>query len=70
MYEPLGYSINDFDAIFLATLSSYGELRGEIAHSSIKHTQQSFDKYDEYDKIDKILKGIVQFEEVIDSIQN
>ena len=68
MYEPLGYSINDFDTVFLATLSSYGELRGEIAHSSIKHTQQSFDKYDELDKINKILKGIMQFEEVIHSL--
>lgn len=68
MYEPLGYNISDFDSIFLATLSSYGELRGEIAHSSVKHTQQSFDKNDEYDKIDKILEGILQFEDVIRSL--
>lgn len=65
MYEPLGYNINDFDAAFLSTLSSYGELRGEIAHLSTKHTQHSFDKYDEFDKIDEILRGIIQFEEVI-----
>lgn len=68
MYEPLGYNINDFDAIFLATLSSYGEMRGEIAHSSTKHTQQSFDKNDEYEKIDEILRGIIQFEEAIRSM--
>lgn len=30
MYEPLGYQINDFDAVFLATLSSYGELREKL----------------------------------------
>lgn len=68
MYEPLGYSIDDFDPVFLATLSSYGELRGEIAHSSMKHTRQLFDKYDEHNKLKEILRGITQFEKVIDSI--
>lgn len=68
MFEPLGYNMNDFDVAFLATLSSYGELRGEIAHSSIKHTQQSFNKYDEYNKVEEILRGIKQFEEVIYSL--
>ncbi len=65
MYEPLGYKITDFDSAFLATLSSYGELRGEVAHLSMKHTNQLFDKYDEFDKIDKILSSILQFERIV-----
>ena len=65
MYEPLGYEITDFDSAFFATLSSYGELRGEVAHLSMKHTNQLFDKYDEFDKIDKILSSILQFERIV-----
>lgn len=69
LYQPLGYRTEDFDALFLSTLESYGKERGEIAHMSIKHTQQLLDKNDEYNKIEEILMGIVDFEQVIKSVQ-
>lgn len=34
----------------------------------MKHTRQLFDKYDEHNKLKEILRGITQFEKVIDSI--
>lgn len=36
MFTPLGYVIDDFDATFISTLSAFGVLRGETAHSSAK----------------------------------
>lgn len=69
LFQPLGYRIDNFDALFLSTLESYGEKRGEIAHMSIKHTQQLLNKNDEYNKIEEILMGIVDFEQVIKSFE-
>ena len=69
LFQPLGYRTDNFDAPFLSTLDSYGEKRGEIAHMSIKRTQQLLDKNDEYNKIEEILLGIIDFEHIIKSVQ-
>ncbi|TJX13631.1 hypothetical protein E9840_08520 [Tissierella creatinini] len=65
LFEPLGYYLNDFDSTFLSTLSSFGSLRGEAAHTSVKKTQQLLDKNTEYMRIDNLLSGIADFEDVI-----
>lgn len=50
MFLPLGLKHGDFDASLLATLNSFGFLRGKLAHESIK-THQPIDPKNERDKI-------------------
>lgn len=65
LFIPLGYNIDDFDAIFLSTLSSFGVARGVTAHTSAKKAQQSLDQNSELNRIDRLLEGIIEFEGVI-----
>lgn len=65
LFGPLGYKINDFDATFISTLSSFGTLRGETAHTSANKAQQLLDQNTEIDRIDNLLASILDFEEVI-----
>lgn len=65
LFGPLGYKIDDFDATFISTLSSFGIRRGETAHNSAKRTQQSLDQRTELDRIHFLLDGINDFEIVI-----
>jgi len=52
IFLPLGLEHGDFDASLLATLNSFGLLRGKLAHESIK-THQPIDPKNERDKIQK-----------------
>lgn len=65
LFGPLGYEINDFDITLISTLSSFGTLRGETAHTSATKTQQSLDQNTEICRINDLLNGILGFEEVI-----
>lgn len=65
LFTPLGYKIDDFDATFISTLSSFGTLRGETAHTSANKTQQPLDQNTELSRIDNLLENIMDFEEVI-----
>lgn len=69
LFEPLGYKIDDFDATFISTLSSFGALRGETAHTSAKKTQQPLDQNTEIKRIKDLLEGIADFEVVLKSRQ-
>lgn len=69
LFGPLGYKIDDFDAMFISTLSSFGTLRGETAHTSANKTQQPLDQNTEITRIDDLLKGISDFERVLNSRQ-
>lgn len=65
LFMPLGYKIDEFDATFISTLSSFGTLRGETAHTSANKTQQPLDQNTELSRIDKLLENIIEFEQVI-----
>lgn len=65
LFGPLGYRIDEFDATFISTLSSFGSTRGETAHTSAKKAQQSLDQSTEISRIDNLLSCISQFETVI-----
>ncbi|MDK2965004.1 HEPN domain-containing protein [Lacrimispora sp.] len=65
LFVPLGYKIDEFDATFISTLSSFGILRGETAHTSANKTQQPLDQITELNRIDNLLESIMDFEEVI-----
>lgn len=65
LFKPLGYNSNDFDQLFLSTLSSYGALRGETAHTSALRARQQLDKQSEVERIRYILSELITFEGVI-----
>lgn len=67
LFGPLGYKIDDFDATFISTLSSFGTLRGETAHTSANKTQQPLDQNTELNRIRDLLNGIEDFEDVLNS---
>lgn len=67
LFGPLGYKIDDFDATFISTLSSFGALRGETAHTSANKTQQPLDQNTELNRIRDLLNGIADFEDVLNS---
>ena len=67
LFGPLGYKIDDFDATFISTLSSFGALRGETAHTSANKTQQPLDQNTELNRIRDLLSGIEDFEDVLNS---
>lgn len=67
LFCPLGYKIDDFDTLFISTLSSFGVLRGETAHTSAKRTQQPLDQSTELELIKNLLLGIEEFEKVLNS---
>lgn len=67
LFGPLGYKIDEFDATFISTLSSFGALRGETAHTSANKTQQPLDQNTELNRIRELLLGIADFEDVLNS---
>ena len=67
LFGPLGYKIDDFDSSFISTLSSFGALRGETAHTSANKTQQTLDQNTELTRIRDLLVGIESFENVLNS---
>lgn len=67
LFGPLGYKIDDFDATFISTLSSFGALRGKTAHTSANKTQQPLDQNTELNRIRDLLSGIEDFEDVLNS---
>ena len=67
LFGPLGYRTDDFDSTFISTLSSFGALRGETAHMSANKTQQPLDQNTELKRIKDLLKGIADFEDVLNS---
>ena len=65
LFKPLGYSLDQFDSIFIANLNSFGFDRGEVAHTSAISTTTIYDKYTVECKIDDILNGLSDFQEEI-----
>ena len=62
LFVPLGYSIDEFDNIFIANISSFGASRGIVAHSNASNTAQQLNFTDEKIKVDNIITGLVQFQ--------
>lgn len=64
IFEPLGYCMDDFDNVFIATLDSFGHDRGEVAHSSAK-TSTMYDKATEINRIDGIVRDFHDFQDAL-----
>lgn len=65
LFEPLGYKMDDFNSSFISTLSSFGGMRGETAHTSAKKTQQLLDKDTEVSRVKDLLEGAFEFEQML-----
>jgi hypothetical protein len=52
---PIGFRPSDLDAVFVATLDSFGANRGEVAHTSIK-TQQQIDPQTELNTVSRLIQ--------------
>lgn len=66
IFAPLGYSINDFDNLFISDISSFGTSRGQVAHTSAStQTQQALNFDDEKLKVDHIVEGLIDFKRIL-----
>lgn len=61
LFIPLGLEKDDFDSTWLSTLDSYGENRGNTAHTAAR-TQQPIDVTTELSTINLILNGLKDFD--------
>jgi hypothetical protein len=69
MFIPLGFDMSNCDALFLQTMSTFGEARGTVAHTSGKsHVQKAVDPKDEYTTLLNILSGLEPIDREFDSL--
>jgi hypothetical protein len=64
---PIGIDSDDLDPGWLATLNSFGEKRGEVAHSSYK-TVQAPNPADILSTVNKITEGLLQVDALINAL--
>jgi RiboL-PSP-HEPN len=67
---PIGVDIDDLDSVLLATLNTFGEERGLVAHSSATsyRTTQLPDPANELNRIQQIIQGLLQIDELINAL--
>jgi hypothetical protein len=69
MFIPLGFDMSTCDALFLQAMSTFGEARGTVAHTSGKsHVQKAVDPKDEYTTLLNILAGLEPIDGEFDSL--
>lgn len=61
---PTGVDINELDQTWLASLDSFGKLRGEIAHKT-KRTTTQVNPEDELDRVKSLLQGLRELDILI-----
>jgi hypothetical protein len=63
MFIPIGFDMSKCEPLFLQTMSSFGESRGTVAHTSGKgYVQKGVDPKDEYQTLEDILAGLGQID--------
>lgn len=69
MFIPIGFNMSKCDAWFLQTMSTFGEARGAVAHTSGKsHVQKAVDPRDEYNNLLRILASLEPIDEEFDRL--
>ena len=69
MLIPLGFDMGLCDAVFLQKMSSFGDARGSVAHSSGKaHIKKATDPKDEYFVLTDILVSLLPIDEEFDRL--
>jgi hypothetical protein len=68
---PIGIDSDDLDPILLATMNTFGEQRGLVAHSSatLYKTVQPPDPVNELMVVQQIVAGLTQVDELIDNLK-
>jgi hypothetical protein len=66
---PIGIDSDDLDSALLATLNTFGEQRGLVAHSSATsyRTNQLPDPANELNRVQQITQGLLQIDELINA---
>ncbi|MEG0900187.1 MAG: HEPN domain-containing protein [Oscillospiraceae bacterium] len=68
LFTPLGYALDDFDNLFITELSTFGELRGETAHTSANTQIQNILNFNDVKiKVDHIVTELQTFKNVLHS---
>jgi len=67
---PIGIDSDDLDSVLLATLNTFGEQRGLVAHSSATsyRTNQLPDPANELNRVQQITQGLLQIDELINAL--
>jgi len=67
---PIGINSDDLDPALLATMNTFGEQRGFVAHSSATayRTSQPPDPASELNTIQQIIQGLLQVDELINNL--
>jgi hypothetical protein len=69
MFIPIGFDMSKCDALFLQTMSTFGEARGMVAHTSGKsHVQKAVDPKDEYSTLISIMAGLEPIDQEFDRL--
>jgi hypothetical protein len=69
MFIPIGFGMSKWDPMLLQTLSSFGESRGLIAHTSARaHIRKAVDPKDEYELLQRITTGLELIDEELDRL--
>ncbi|MFB2879021.1 HEPN domain-containing protein [Floridanema aerugineum] len=67
---PIGIDSDDLDSSLLATMNTFGEQRGQVAHSSATtyRTNQPPDPATEVNTVKQIIQGLLQVDELINNL--
>jgi hypothetical protein len=69
MFIPLGFDMSNCDELFLQTMSTFGEARGTVAHTSGRsHVQKAVDPKDEYTVLLNILAALDRIDSEFDRL--
>lgn len=69
MFVPIGFDMSKCDELFLRMMSTFGEDRGMVAHTSGKgHIKKAVDPKDEYNTLSSILKALEPIDEEFDRL--
>jgi hypothetical protein len=67
---PIGVDSDDIDSTLLATMNTFGEKRGRVAHSSATayRTNEQPDPANELSTVEQIVQGLLQVDELINNL--
>jgi hypothetical protein len=68
MLQPIGIDRGDLDGTWLNSLSSFGTLRGEIAHASVG-VHKPVDPRSEFKSVRQLLAGVRDLDALIDELE-
>ena len=65
---PIGIDSDDLDKVWLLNMDTFGEERGEIAHSSARKTKQPTNPADELERVKQIIQELEKVDQLITNL--